>query len=61
MSENINLKSLYNKVKVRPMLKDVAKYANISQGQLTNIIAGRRKSKPEVKARIEKAFRRVLG
>ena len=60
MSENINLKVLHKQVKQKPLLKDIAKEARISQGQLSNIVAGRRTATPETKRRIVRAFRRAM-
>lgn len=60
MSENINLKVLHKQVKDRPLLKDIARDAKMSQGQLSNIVAGRRKANPETKERIARAFRRAM-
>jgi DNA-binding transcriptional regulator YdaS (Cro superfamily) len=60
MSENKNLKSLNDRIKKIPRIKDVAKYAGISRPHLANIIAGRRKASPELGRKIESAYRRVL-
>lgn len=60
MSENKNLKSLNNRIKKTPRLKDVAKYAGISRPHLANIVAGRRKASPELINKIETGFRRLL-
>lgn len=59
MSENKNLKSLNEKFKKRPLLRDVARAAGISQYHLSNIVAGRRKASPQLAVRIESAYRRV--
>lgn len=57
---NRNLKEMSNRMKRRPRLADVAKYAKISRPQLANIIAGRRKASPETLQKIEEGFRRYL-
>lgn len=61
MSENKNFKSLNDKVKRRPLLRDVAKHAGISLPHLSNIVAGRRKANPFLTKKIESAYRRALG
>jgi len=60
MGKNLNLKELHRKVKDKPKLKNVANYANISQGQLSNIIYGRRKANPELQIKIAEGLRREL-
>lgn len=60
MSENKNLNSLNERTKRIPRIKDVAMYAGISRPHLANIVAGRRKASPELKKKIENAYRRVL-
>lgn len=61
MSENKNFKSLNDRVKKRPLLRDVAKRAGISLPHLSNIVAGRRKASTDLTKKIESAYRRVIG
>lgn len=60
MRDNKNLKSLNDRIKKIPRVKDVARYAGISRPHLANIIAGRRKASPILSKKIEAAYRRVL-
>jgi plasmid maintenance system antidote protein VapI len=59
MAENKNLKSLNERMKKRPLIGEVARFAGISQSHLANIVAGRRKASPELKKKIETGYRRI--
>ena len=60
MAENKNLKALNERIKQRPLIGQVARFAGISHSHLCNIAAGRRKVSPELKKKIDAAYRRVL-
>lgn len=51
-----NIKKLIEKRKYSTSKTSVAKQLGISLGQLTNILAGRRKANPDVIKKIEKQF-----
>ncbi len=55
-----NIKKLIEKRKYSTSKTSVAKELGISLGQLTNILAGRRKANPQVIKKLEKRFNLTL-